>query len=310
MDIESFFLNTLRQSKIIGNLDDDCALLRTKPITKKGNLIVATDSFIEGSHFLLYAVTTQWISYKNLARKAFLITISDIISSGAKPRFALLAITLPSYINKANIKEIIDGLQEICLEYQIMLIGGDTIKGSGLGFHVTIMGELQGRYLSRRNVLYGDLLAYTSIRNGNLGRSLQCLRKLLRYGVKLSSVNNSVIESSSTQARFINPVLRAKFLFRAQKYIHACMDISDGLGMEIHRLQHINNLGLCLSKDFKAKSSSNVYQSGEEYELLFSFSPKDLLCIKRIAKLCRIDLHIVGRFARLSKQRFRIITWH
>lgn len=306
MDIESFFLKTLRQSKIIGNLDDDCALLATK----KGNLILSMDSFVETSHFLLRTGKTQWMSYKNLARKALLINISDVISSGAKPRFALLAITLPSHISKDDIKEIVAGLQEICLEYQIMLIGGDTIRGNGLGFHVTIMGELQGRNLSRKNVLCNDLLAYTSIRNGDLGRSLRCLRNLLRYEVKLSNVNNSVIESSSIQARFINPTLRTKFLFKAQRYIHACMDISDGLGTEIHRLQHLNKLGLCISKDFKAKCSRNVYQSGEEYELLFSFSPKDLLCLRRIAKLCRIDLHVVGRFARLSKQRFSIITWH
>ncbi|RDU72701.1 thiamine-phosphate kinase [Helicobacter aurati] len=306
MDRESFFLHVLQESSVIGKLNDDCALLQCS-----NKLLVAMDSFVEGTHFLLHTgFYPQWISYKSLARKAFIITISDIISSGAKPKFALLAITLPKYLTKLNIREIVAGIEEVCSEYQIRLIGGDTIKGSNLCFHVTIMGELQGKYLSRDRVLCGDLLAYTSIRNGDLGSSLHALRTLLRCKTKIPNTQRGVIESANIYARFGNPLLRGNFLFKAQRYIHACMDISDGLGMEIQRLQKINGLGLSLRKSFKHSCPKHVYQSGEEYELLFSFFPKDLLALRYIAKLCRIKLHIVGQFERVKKQTLPIILWH
>ena len=104
----------------------------------------------------------------------------------------------------------------------------------------------------------------------------------------------------------MNPVLRCNFMVKAKKAIHACMDISDGLANEIRRLESLNSL------QFKAfrPIQKEIYQSGEEYELLFSFSPKYLTMLQKIAKLSRIHIHVIGQFGRYKKMHFKTLTWH
>lgn len=321
MDMESFFLKKLQANAIVAKLDDDCTQF---PYTKDSNnkLIIAMDSFIEDIHFRTYSynryntritktpqryiTSHQWISYTNLAQKAFLVNISDIISSGALPQYALLAITLPKTLTKQHILEIIDGITHICNSYHIKLIGGDTTKGDKLGFHITIIGKLQGKYLHRKAIKKGDLLAYTSSRNANLGNSLKTLRSLLRYGFTINTLPKNVLESKNPYARFALPALRTKFILKAQKMLHACMDISDGLGNEIQRLESLNALQFHAFKPIKP----NIYQSGEEYELLFSFEPKYLCALQRIARVSRINIHVIGQFKRTKAKIWHTIKWH
>lgn len=305
--MESFFLKHLSSTGITKKLDDDCFHLHM--INK--HYIIATDSFIENIHFYTskkphnnhttniyrYNHPNDWLGYNALARKAFLVNISDIISSNAKPIYALLAITLPSHLSKSAILDIIHGIESICKQYNIYLIGGDTTKGDRLIFNITLIGKLMGKYIGRDSVRDGDLLAYTSTRQKNIGTSLKTLKALLRYG-SLTHINPS--------SRFYNPILRYSFMKKAHKYINACMDISDGLSSEIQRLQDINKLHF---RPF-ATIPKHIYQSGEEYELLFSFNAKYKHALNNIAKSCRISLHIIGSFSRYSKTYMSSIKWH
>ncbi|RDU67564.1 thiamine-phosphate kinase [Helicobacter didelphidarum] len=335
MDMESFFLTLLQKSGITQELGDDCVRLRclhTSKKTKESPYIIAMDSFIEDVHFRIqpsslqtknvfiqqektlyqndtlfrYVHSHHWLSYKNVAKKAFLVNISDILSSGAEPLYALLAITLPRDSHKTMLIELVQGIQEICKKYNIALIGGDTTKGDKLGFHITLIGKLKSKYLHRNHLIKGDYLAYTSRRNANLGGSLKILKSLLRYGATINKIPYNCIESKNPYARFCLPVTREKFIFQAYKYIHACMDISDGLATEITRLEKLNNLQFYAFKKLK----DSVYQSGEEYELLISFSQKNIPALKRIAHRSRIKLHIIGKFGRFQHKKLKMIAWH
>lgn len=305
--MESFFLKNLKRTGITKNLGDDCALL-THFIKDKRHYVVAMDSFAQDIHFLMShnKDSNKWLSYENLAKKAFLVNISDIISSGALPKYALLSITLPRGINKIEILEIINGIKEICDIYNICIIGGDTTKGKNLAFHITLIGELQGNYLNRNNIRNGDFVAYTSARTQDLGRSFKALKNLLRYGSKINKIPKNVLEIKSAYAKFCAPILRDKFLFKAQKLLHACMDISDGLAAEISRLEKLNAMHFLPFKILK----KDVYQSGEEYELLFTFNPKNLNALRKIAQQTRIKIHIIGKFGRFRKTNIKAINWN
>lgn len=329
MDTEAYFLKLLEKSGITYKINDDCAWLspllnHTKDINKN-SYIIATDSFIEDIHFRTqnfnqgkesidikstnikrYVNKNQWLSYENLAKKAFLVNISDILSSGALPKYALLSIVLPKKIHHSNIKDIISGLVDICKTYNIKLIGGDTMCGDKLAFNITMIGNLIGKYISRNSIRNGDLLAYTSIRNGDLGTSLYALRMLLRYGAYKNVIPYNYIESNDRLSRFTLPFLRMQFLKRSYRLLHACMDISDGLANEISRLERQNKLTFYPFKILKKQ----VYQSGEEYELLFSFSKKHGNALKKIANATRTKIHIIGRFGRYKPQFFSAIKWH
>ena len=303
MDLESYFLTNLQKSGIVAAIDDDCALL------KHNCPVIAMDSFIEGTHFLLQdRFKNQWLSYRNLAKKAMLVNVSDLISSGARPKFCLLAISLPKSLKPQDIKEIILGLSDVCRQYDIKLIGGDTTKGLGLGFHITLLGELDGKYLSRAGARCGDLVAYTCSRGGGLGGSLRILRILLRYGLKPRRLLQGRLRESDYE-RFSTPRLRGDFVSKAKRLLHSCMDISDGLGQELQRLQRLNKLGIKLAKPISHRDRL-AYLSGEEYELLFSFAPSRLEALRRIARLCRVKIVLVGKFYRGGRKRFPRIVWH
>lgn len=332
MDLESFFISSLKKSGVTQDLDDDCVSLAFLK-NKKSTYITAMDSFVEDIHFRLdstesnlqkHIITTfaggdsksinhnskNWLSYKNLSKKAFLVNISDILSSGGLAKYALLAITLPRHITKTQILQIIEGIKEICEKYNIKIIGGDTTKGDRLGFHITLFGEIERKYLHRKNVKNGDFIAYTSARGGNLGSSFKALKSLLRYGARVNSLPQNILEIKSGYAKFCAPQLREKFLFKASDKINACMDISDGLASEISRLQRLNGLHFLPFLPYLPFKNENLYKSGEEYELLFTFKPKNLVALKRLAALSRINLHIIGKFGRFHPTKLKTKPWH
>jgi thiamine-monophosphate kinase len=92
----------------------------------------------------------------------------------------------------------------------------------------------------------------------------------------------------SSKSRFINPELRGGFLYQASKYINSAIDISDGLNRELSRLSDINRVGF---RFLHTKTKQELY-SGEEYELLFSFSKNRVDIIKSIAKKHRVKIDI------------------
>lgn len=324
MDKESYFLNLLAQSDITQNLNDDCALL-SPLLSKDKKYIIAADSFVENIHFKMCHKDSKihfhpkhchhsneidskhkWLSYENLAKKAFLVNISDILSSGALPQYALLSIVLHKDMKNTQIQEVLQGITSICKAYNMKLIGGDTMCGKELSFHITLIGRLIGKYLHRDRVKEGDLLAYTSMRKGDLGSSFKTLKKLLRYGTNKHILPRHVIETTHRDSRFALPFLRMAFLKKSHRLLHACMDISDGLANEIKRLESQNKLTLLPYSTLKKE----VYQSGEEYELLFSFKEKNLTALQRIADSTRTQIHVIGKFGRYKPHFFHTIQWH
>lgn len=94
----------------------------------------------------------------------------------------------------------------------------------------------------------------------------------------------------SKNSRFVRPVLRDKFFYKAAKFISAAMDISDGLAQDLPRLLEASGVGA----RWIARPSEAVLQSGEEYEILFSFAPKFLPKIYAIAAKTGVSINIIA----------------
>ena len=263
MNIENYFIAQFN-NKHIG---DDGALI--------GAFVYSKDAFFQNVHF-----KTEWMSYYQIAQKAMLVNISDAIAMNAKPKYALLSVAMPSSMTRQNMRELADGFKDIANKYNIEIIGGDTISNTKLDITITIISKTL-KPLLRRGVKNRDLLAYT----GFLGRSSKELKRLLNLG------------KIHKKSKFIKIELRADFISKTQKILNAGMDISDGLFSDLGKISSINRTGF----KFYKKILKSVGCSGEEYEMLVAFSPRDKKAILRKAQQSRTRLTI---FASASRQKY------
>lgn len=305
IDNETYFIDKLIMSGITLGIGDDAVVF-----TKRSNsfyqrtpsaclpqnfssLVYAMDMFWEGIHF-----KQDWLSPQQISKKAFLVNISDIIAMNADPKYALLGICLPKNISKIFINKLIEGMVEICKNFRIKIIGGDTIGGDRIGLAITLIGEARKNILFREKAKVGDLIFHT----GQLGGSHKELLRLLRYSK--FNTTKQVDFTQTKKSRFYEPILRKDFIRDVAKFAHLGTDISDGVAQELNRLCKLNRLcfKLFCPQDFRHKSA-------EEYEMLFCISSKDAQKVKILAKKHRIILNCIGRVTR-GKNAYKVKSWH
>lgn len=263
---EKYFISLFsKNSKHIG---DDGAVI--------GKWVYTQDAFFENVHF-----KKEWLSLKQIAKKAMLINISDAIAMNAVPKYALLTVAIPKSYSKKDLKKISKGFLKCAKKYNISIIGGDTISNEKLDISITLISKTKNP-IYRSGAKVGDLMAYS----GSLGSVREDLLKLF---------DGKTIDKNS---KFIKPRLRDGFFYEASKYINSSLDISDGLFFELERISKASNIGYEFIDGFDNK----IACSGEEYELLFSFEEKNLELIEKIAKKHNVKINI---FAKAIKGSFK-----
>jgi thiamine-monophosphate kinase len=271
IDKEQYLINSL-SSKYIG---DDAAVI--------GDTLYSMDAFFEDVHF-----KRAWMSMAQIGRKAMLVNLSDAIAMNAQPQYALVTVSIPSDLTHDEIDELTQSMQNTAAEYGCEIIGGDTIGGDKLHLSITIISKSDSPLL-RTTVKEGDLLAYTGV----LGESKRDLDALFRG------------EKIDLNSRFYTPTLRADFIAKARPFLHAGMDISDGLFCDTNKLLDINKYGF----DILNTIDDTVGLSGEEYEMLVSFSESDLEAVKAVAKETDTPFTVFAKVAKNS-ERFKCDSHH
>ena len=266
MNKELFFINQF-SSRAIG---DDGAFI--------DGWVYSSDAFCEDIHF-----KREWMKLEDIAYKAMLVNFSDALVMNGVPKYALVSVALPKNFSPKELEKVARGLQKGASDFGCEIIGGDTIASNKLDFSITIISQTK-KPIFRKPIKEGDLIAYT----GSLGRVGRDLKKLLRRG------------SVSKKSPFIKPNLPVKFIQKAARHIRAGMDTSDGLFDDLVKLSKLNRI----SFTFLRAIPKEVGCSGEEYQLLFAFEPKNRLVIERIAKATRTKVTI---FAKAIRGRFENI---
>lgn len=262
MNVESYFISLFKNTHI----GDDGAYI--------DGYVYSKDAFFEDVHF-----KSSWMNYYQVARKAMLVNISDAIAMNAKPKYALLSVAMPNTITKEQMQELVSGFKSVAKEYNLEIIGGDTLSNTKLDITVTIVSKTN-KPLLRTSAKFGDLFAYT----GTLGDSAKDLKKLLRGG------------SIHQKSKFVNIQLRDKFIYQSSRYLSSGMDISDGLYSDLDKISSASRIGYKFTK----KIEKSLACSGEEYEMLISFSPRQRKTVIRRAQGSRTALNIFAKASRLK----------
>jgi thiamine-monophosphate kinase len=259
--IERYFRRASRRRDVLLGVGDDAALLEVPPGLA---LVAATDTLVEGRHFLPGAPS------RSIGHQALAVNLSDLAAMGAEPAWALLSLALPEP-EERWLAEFADGFFALADANGVALVGGDTVRGP-LVVTVEVLGFVDAaRALKRSGARPGDTL-YVS---GWPGESAAGLAALLRGGADDASDDPLVRRHLFAQPRIVLGQALAGIATSA-------MDVSDGLLGDLRKLCAASGVGATLELDALPLSEALLSRhapeqcenfalhGGDDYELLFT----------------------------------------
>ena len=264
-------------------IGDDAALIDT-PLPQ---IVACTDQIIDGVDF----VSGQQ-DYIDIGFKSMAINLSDLAAMGAEPKSALVTLSLDSKDATQVAGSVYEGIIEAAKRFSVAIAGGDLSTYEGpLSITVAMLGEIAaGAPWLRSGALQGDVvLASGSFGGSRLGRHLRP-----------------------------TPRVDLAAAIRKQAEVHAAIDVSDGLSLDLDRLCAASGVGVELDIDAipihpdavkcSAKTGrtpfEHAWSDGEDFELLLAVSAADaerLLQAELPAPLTQIGT-LVGRTGLWKKQ--------
>lgn len=253
-------------------IGDDAALMESRD----GDFVLTTDTLMEGVHF-----ESGKVALERIGKKLVAVNLSDLAAMGADPIAIFLSFCIPQNSDRAAdviAAEIYEGVCQAAEKYQVGLAGGDTNCWDGpLVLNMTAVGRTVDNIVWKRSgVQAEDLIVVT----GPLGGSI--LGKHLDFEPRLDLVKK----------------------LRGNIDIHAAMDISDGLSVDLLRMSDASNCGAILdleqipitaaahqlSEQSDKTPVEHALGDGEDFELLLAIAPSDL---PRLQELVGADQAIV-----------------
>ena len=268
-------------SGIVLGIGDDAAIVRPEP----GNdLVVATDVLNTGIHF------PDSTDPRAIGHKALAVNLSDLAAMGAMPSWFTLSLSLPT-IDEEWLTAFSRGLFDLANEYEIALVGGDTVRGP-LSISVQVLGQVPtGTGLRRSGAQPGDKIYVT----GTLGDAALALQK----------IKQGAVSETELRARLDYPVPRAGFGLRLLSVANSCIDISDGLAADLGHILEASQVGasiattaLPFSKYLATLEPDNAVKlalsGGDDYELCFTVPAEKSEAIKRISEETAVPVTCIG----------------
>jgi thiamine-monophosphate kinase len=188
---------------------DDAAILR---IEADSNLVATTDMLMDGIDFELAKHEPEQIG-----RKALAVNLSDLSAMAAAPVGALVSLALPRRGGEVLAKRLFEGMLPLAAEFDCPVTGGDTNSWDGpLVISVTALGEvLPERRWLRSAAKPRDVILVT----GEFGGSI--VQKQFDFA----------------------PRVREALWLADHTTVHAAIDVSDGLSLDLSRLCEASGCG-------------------------------------------------------------------
>ena len=290
---EIAFLDALRRLRVANRdvevgIGDDCAVVRAG----RGRWLLTTDALVEDVHF-----HWRWQTPRMLGRRAFAVNASDIAAMAGAPRFALLSIALPRRAPVNDLWNVVAGFSSAAREVDCALVGGNLSAAREWMISVTLVGEASGVAVTRWGGRPDDLVYVT----GTLGAAAFGREILLgrRRGPRRAL------------GAFLRPCARldAAAVLARTRAATAAIDVSDGLISDLGHLCEASGVGaavdadrLPLSADVRRLAPGDrlrlALSGGEDYELLFTVSPRRRRELENAAREARVAVTAIGRLTR------------
>jgi len=248
---------------------DDVAVIPSRP---GHDLVVTKDALVEGVHF------PQGEARDLVARKLLRTNLSDLAAKGAEPFGYFLAVAWPPDADFAVRQAFAQGLEIDGTEFDVSLLGGDTVSTSGpLSASLTLLGWTpQGQAVLRSGARPGDLVMVSGpIGDGGLG---------------LAAVEGRLPDQDGyLSLRYRLPTPRLDLRDGLRRWATACADVSDGLIADAGHIAAASGVALRLdlarlpisppaaawlaAQPDKAAGLGQLASFGDDYELGLTAPP-------------------------------------
>ena len=287
---EKDFISIIKNILESDYIGDDCAYLKDLGIT------VSQDSLVENIHF-----KKEYISPYQLGYKSVMVNLSDIASSGAKPKYLTIALSLPSNTDKNFIEQFYKGAKDACSQ-DVEIVGGDITGADKIFISICAIGTTQNRNISsRKNAQIGQKV----IISGKSGSSAA--------GLKLLEENKK--EPQNLICAHLTPQAKIRFGEKIATTVttpYAMMDTSDGLLETLSTIANESNVLLEIDFD-KIPFDDEIKQfpnwqdlvlfGGEDYQIVATVpsSFETETSIGQVSKGLGVNLTINGKTIHYTK---------
>jgi thiamine-monophosphate kinase len=264
---------------------DDAALLK---VSEGMELAVSTDMLVSGTHF--FPDVDPFL----LGHKALAVNLSDMAAMGATPRWATLALSLPS-VDEAWLEEFSRGFFSLAEQHGVELVGGDTTRGP-LNFSITIMGEVPKGSALRRDGASVDDDIWVS---GALGEAALALAHLQGHIVLPQN------KFAVCATRLHQPQPRVALGFALRGIASSAIDISDGLRADLGHILERSGIGAeidysAIPRGFCGSQDQDVMlrcvlAGGDDYELCFTSPAGYRSNVEKISATLALPLTRIGK---------------
>lgn len=230
---------------LVLGIGDDCAIFR--PSGSREDLVFTSDQLIEGVHFL------RGTPARKVGERALGRALSDIAAMGADPRFCLVSLAMPASF---RVEDFFEGIRRVARPFRMSIAGGDLARSRHLSCDIAICGSLpRGTALRRDRAVAGQALFVS----GPLGRSA-------------ARNYRDVPQPRIAEGR------------RLRGRATACLDVSDGLSMDLYRLCVASQVSASLTMVPVADGATveQALRGGEDYELVYTGENLPGICIGTI----------------------------
>jgi thiamine-monophosphate kinase len=251
--------------------------------------VIKTDTLVESTD------VPDGMKPSEIARKSIVAPVSDFAAKGIKPLYCIVSVSIPKSYSKSKIVQLAKGFRDASKEFGFKILGGDTNEAKELVISATLCG-LGKKITHRKGAKTGDLV----VTSGLFGITSAGLKILLR-GKKAAPVFGKMAKRS-----VLHPTPRLDFGISCAKYLSSSMDSSDGLSSTLIEMAKQSRKKFVITKipkdngldEFAKKNRLDlidlVFNGGEEYEIVATVSPKNLVMIKKTARSKKIKLIQIG----------------
>lgn len=251
--------------------------------------VIKTDTLVQSTD-----VPPQ-MSPEQIAKKSMVAPLSDFASKGVRPKHGIISVSLPRNYPRAKLVKLASGFRESSRKFGVKILGGDTNEAKEIVISVMLFGVAK-KITPRSGAKTGDIIVTT----GKFGKTGAGLGILLHKNRSHGKFRKDAIDS------VLLPRPQLKFGILASKYLNSSMDSSDGLSTTLFELAAASKKKFIIDTipkqdglDEFAKANRRsmldlVFNSGEEYEIVATISPKNIPRLEKLAKKCKISLVQIG----------------